>query len=283
MAVGRSPEAKAALLDSGGLGTLLRLLRSTDRHAQVAAATALRNLAAHPPPSKAAIAEAGAVGDVVRLLGSADLTVQHLAAFMLRNLCDDPSDVVQRACARCRAAPALLDLLGSSRHLQVQEEAVTALRELAACRSKHRQAILRHPAGMQTLAQLADSAAAAGTAAIVQSAIETMRHLIFEGHSEAVSAAIPALLRCLRCSHTGVAQQAAAALADLARFDAAMRDRIAAAGGIAALTVTLPTKPEMSNAGTALRAICLGSREHLAAAARAMGMLPGHPFYASFI
>ena len=237
------------------------------------------------------MAAAGIVGDVVQLLASPIADAQLWATAVLLNLSDADSKAVQLECARAGAAAALLQLLGSrSSSAEAQQEAAKALRQLAARHAAHRRAIIAQPGSISTLQRiLLDSAASART---VEEAICVLRHLTFDDYTTVILPAVPAVVRCLRSPDAELVAQAAALLADLARYGAAAQQAIMSAGGLPALGAvlrqglgdldslegqSLRLTAAVTAAGTALRTVSFGNPQAAAAAVRSLGLGPGHP------
>jgi len=254
---------------------LLRQLQSRSRAAQLAAAEALSDIAAHPAEGQA-VAAASSIPPLVQLLsasGSGSWLAQRAAAHVLSWLAlSNPAH--EEAIASAGGIPALVRLLGS-RNQGVREQAAGALGMLA--RTPASCAAIAKAGGIQPLVQLLGSAGEAQ----VKAAVALARMGSCPASKDDVAAAggivplVPLLVHLLRGDDEAVQQNVAAAIAQLAELSLESKAALAAAGAIPALVRRLGHSNSnlvQQNAMAALERLANGSTDNQAAIAAAGAM-----------
>lgn len=220
------PPAPASPAD---IPALVRRLRSGSKAAQAEAAIALAGFsedAAHCP----ALVAAGAMPAAVRLLrkgGNAD--GEQAALIVIGNLACDSRDCAAAAAA-AGAPPLMIERVKRSGRAEVQRSAVLALGNVALC-EPGRQAVLA-AGGVAVLLQALQRGGAPLWVPVASALTSLLRGDV---PAADLRAAVPALLRLLRCPDIKAQEEAAGALSNAALLGDEARAGLAAMGAVPAL------------------------------------------------
>ena len=261
-----SAEAQQAIASAGGISPLIFILdRSTDQASQGArefAGAALADLALLPE-NRDQIVATGGITPLVQLLVNGEDTGRRFAASALARLSKGRSDVAE-GIAEVGAISPLVNLLGGDHGEEAQEEAAGALYALA--ESAGNRLEITEAGGIGPLVQLLGTqnmrAREHAEGALVRLSIENANRVLII--KKLVSMLFDSPFDASKEDGSGSAQeQAAAALANLARDSADNRVSIIDAGGIKPLLALLSesTQKAKENAISALTALALGSRD----------------------
>jgi len=146
-------ENKIAIVQLGGLTSLIRQMMSTNVEVQCNAVGCITNLATHEE-NKAKIARSGALGPLTRLARSKDMRVQRNATGALLNMTHSDDNRVQLVNAG--AIPVLVQLLSSS-DVDVQYYCTTALSNIAVDATNRKRLAQSEPKLVYSLVALMDS------------------------------------------------------------------------------------------------------------------------------
>lgn len=265
-------DMQAAITSQGGVAPIIKLLGIINQQEQVlvSAASALANLAVEPA-ARDEIVAAGGIHPLVLLLKGQMRSAKNSSATALARLSKD-HEATQAAIAEAGAIVPLVSLLDGSEGPEAQEEAAGALFALAE-HERNRLAITESDGIAPLVSLLAcDNPKARGHAegALVRLSMEVAnRTLIILKLVDMVNSEADGQERAIAGQ-----EQAAAALANLARESEDNRNSIVGADGIPPLLALLDSQNSKAkeNAVSAITALCRNSLPNQAAIAKVGGI-----------